>query len=246
VTDAPASTAPASTVPASTVPSNTAPRRRDPERRQRILAAAAELVAERGYHEVGMSDIGAAAGIVGSGIYRHFDGKSAVLVAMLDGVIDDLARATAQILARGLEPAQTLRALIAAHVRIALDDRMLMRVYHNEIASLPADDNRRLRRKQRIYLEEWVHVLSLLRPGTDDAVLRALVHAGIGAVHSTLFYSSGLPAPRLATLMAAAAEAVMFIPDSGPDSAPGMGPDTAPGADAGPARLGPTRTRLER
>ena len=34
-----------------------APRRRDPERRQRILAAAAELVAERGYHEVGMSDI---------------------------------------------------------------------------------------------------------------------------------------------------------------------------------------------
>ena len=55
------------------------PRRRDPERRQRILTAAAGLVAERGYHEVAMSDIGAAAGIVGSGIYRHFDGKSAVL-----------------------------------------------------------------------------------------------------------------------------------------------------------------------
>jgi hypothetical protein len=47
-------------------------------------------------------------------------------------------------------------------------------------------------------------------------VLRALVHAGIGAVHSTLFYSSGLPADRLAKLMAAAAEATMFIPDVGP------------------------------
>jgi AcrR family transcriptional regulator len=196
-----------------------APRRRDPERRQRILTAAAELVAERGYHEVGMSDIGAAAGIVGSGIYRHFDGKSAVLVAMFDRVIDDLTRASAQILSRGLEPAQTLREFIAAHVRITLEDRMLMRVYHNEIASLPVDDNRRLRRKQRIYLEEWVHILNVLRPEVDDAVLRTLVHAGIGAVHSTLFYSSGVPADRLAQLMAAAAEATMFIPTLDPDVA---------------------------
>ncbi len=207
-----------------------APRRRDPERRQRILTAAAELVAERGYHDVGMSDIGAAAGIVGSGIYRHFDGKSAVLVAMLDGVIDDLTRAAAEIGARGLDPAQTLTELIAAHVRITLEDRMLMRVYHNEIASLPADDNRRLRRKQRIYLEEWVHVLDLLRPESDDAVLRALVHAGVGAVHSTLFYSSGLPIDRLATLMATAAEAVLFIPDVSPDA----NPDANPNPDAVP------------
>jgi AcrR family transcriptional regulator len=165
-----------------------------------------------------MSDIGAAAGIVGSGIYRHFDGKSAVLVAMFDRVIDDLTRAAAEILSRRLEPAQTLRELIAAHVRITLEDRMLMRVYHNEIASLPAEDNRRLRRKQRIYIEEWVHVLDVLRPEADDAVLRALVHAGIGAVHSTLFYSSGLPAGRLAKLMAAAAEATMFIPGVGDDA----------------------------
>jgi len=199
-------------------PASTAPRRRDPERRQRILAAAAELVAERGYHEVGMSDIGAAAGIVGSGIYRHFDGKSAVLVAMFDRVIDDFTRGAAEILSRGLDPAQTLRELIAAHVRITLEDRMLMRVYHNEIASLPAEDNRRLRRKQRIYIEEWVHILDVLRPEEDDAVLRALVHAGIGAVHSTLFYASGLPARRLAKLMAAAAEATLFIPTSDADA----------------------------
>jgi AcrR family transcriptional regulator len=171
------------------------PRRRDPERRQRILTAAAGLVAERGYHEVAMSDIGAAAGIVGSGIYRHFDGKSAVLVALFDRVIDDLTRDSAEILARGLDPAATL-----------------MRVYHSEIASLPADDSRRLRRKQRLYIEEWVHVLELLRPEADDAALRALVHAAIGAVQSTLFYSSGLPGERLAALLTAAARATLFVP----------------------------------
>lgn len=189
-----------------------APRRRDPERRQRILTAAAGLVAERGYHEVAMSDIGAAAGIVGSGIYRHFDGKSAVLVALFDRVIDDLTRDSGEILARGLDPSQTLAELIDAHVRIVLEDRTLMRVYHTEIASLPADDSHRLRRKQRLYLEEWVHVLELLRPEADDAALRSLVHAAIGAVHSTLFYASGLPGERLAALMAAAARATLFVP----------------------------------
>ena len=187
------------------------PRRRDPERRQRILAAAAGLVAERGYHEVAMSDIGAAAGIVGSGIYRHFDGKSAVLVALFDRVIDDLTRDSGVILARGLDPSQTLTELIDAHVRIVLEDRTLMRVYHTEIASLPAEDSHRLRRKQRLYIEEWVHVLELLRPEADDAALRSLVHAAIGAVHSTLFYASGLPAERLAALMAAAARATLFV-----------------------------------
>lgn len=190
-------------------------RRRDPERRQRILAAAAELVAERGYHEVAMSDIGAAAGIVGSGIYRHFDGKSAVLVAMFDRVIDDLTRDAAEILDRGLSPGQTLRELVRAHVRIVLQDHTLMRVYYTEIANLPADDSRRLRRKQRLYIEEWVHVLELLRPELSDAVRRSLVHAAIGAISSTLFYRSGLPAVQLAELMSAVADAALFTTDAG-------------------------------
>jgi AcrR family transcriptional regulator len=45
-------------------------RARDPERREKILRAAAELFAGRGYHAVSVADIGAAAGIVGSGWRR--------------------------------------------------------------------------------------------------------------------------------------------------------------------------------
>lgn len=67
-------------------------RTRDPARKERILAAAADLVARHGYHAVSMADIGAVAGITGAGIYRHFDSKSAVLVALFDRVIDGLVR----------------------------------------------------------------------------------------------------------------------------------------------------------
>ena len=115
-------------------------RRRDPRRRQRILRAAAELVAERGYHEVGMADIGAAAGITGPAIYRHFDGKSAVLVAMFDHVIDDLSREASEIVASGGDALATLRGLIQTQVRFVLRDRTLAQVYHNEVANLPDED----------------------------------------------------------------------------------------------------------
>jgi AcrR family transcriptional regulator len=185
-------------------------RRRDPRRRQRILTAAANLVAQRGYHDVAMSDIGAAAGITGSGIYRHFTGKPAVLVAMFDRVIDDLSREAAQIVTGGGDPRTALRDLVGTQVRFVLSERTLAQVYHNEITNLPDDDRHRLRRKQRLYVEEWVHVLAIQRPDVSDAELRALVHAAIGAIQSVLFYQSGLPDERLARLMGSAAEAVLF------------------------------------
>jgi AcrR family transcriptional regulator len=191
-------------------PGRAAKRRRDPHRRQRILTAAATLVAERGYHDVGMADIGAAAGITGSAVYRHFDSKSAVLVAMFDAVVDDLAREAGEIAAGPADPLTALRGLIQTQVRFVLRDGALARVYHNEATSLPADDLHRLRRKQRLYLEEWVHALAQLRPGDGDAVLRALVHASVGAIQSTLFFHTGLPEQQLADLMAAVAEAALF------------------------------------
>jgi len=191
-------------------------RRRDPDRRQRILEAAASLVAERGYHEVGMIDIGAAAGITGSAIYRHFDAKSDVLVTMFDQVIDDLSSGAARAAESTSEPLQALRSLIQGQLRFVLDDRTLAQVYYHEIASLPAEDRRRLRRKQRLYLEEWVHQLAALRPGASDAELRARVHAAIGAIQSVLRYQSGLAADQLERVIADSAELVLVGGSDGP------------------------------
>jgi AcrR family transcriptional regulator len=185
-------------------------RRRDPDRRQRILDAAADLVAERGYHEVGMTDIGAAAGITGSAIYRHFDGKSDVLVTMFDRVIDDLSGGAAAIAESTADPLLALRALIQGQIRFVIDDRTLAQVYYHEIANLPTEDRRRLRRKQRLYLEEWVHQLAVLRTGASDAELRARVHAAIGAIQSLLRYQSGLAADQLEGVIAAGAELVLI------------------------------------
>jgi len=191
-------------------------RRRDPERRQRILAAAADLVAARGYHEVGMTEIGAAAGITGPAIYRHFGGKSDVLVTMFDRVIDDLTAGARAIAGSGAGPQDALRALIADQLSFVAAHRTLAQVYYYEVANLPAGDRQRLRRKQRAYLDEWVRQLSLARPGACDAALRARVHAAIGAIQSVLQYRSSLPAAELDDLITGIAAAILA-----PAAAPG-------------------------
>jgi AcrR family transcriptional regulator len=185
-------------------------RRRDPDRRQRILTAAADLVAARGYHEVGMTDIGAAAGITGPAIYRHFGGKSDVLVTMFDAVIDELLAGAAAIVHRDAGPAEALRALIAGQLTFVVRDRTLAQVYYYEIANLPGEDRRRLRRKQRRYLDQWVRQLALARPGAPEPELRGLVHAAIGAIQSVLQYHSALPATELSKLIAGCAEQILL------------------------------------
>jgi AcrR family transcriptional regulator len=171
---------------------------RDPGRKQRILAAAAALGARRGFHAISMTDIGAEAGIVGSGIYRHFGSKTSILVAMLDQVMDRIATGGADIMAAGGSDAFVLSELVRDHITVAIEDREVLAVYHHEVHTLPEDDRRRLRRRQRHYIEDWVHLLAPLRTDLADGELRLAVHAAIGAIQSTLFFRSGLPGDRLA------------------------------------------------
>ncbi|MBJ7337561.1 TetR/AcrR family transcriptional regulator [Mycolicibacterium sp.] len=186
-------------------------RTRDPERKNRILLAAADLVARKGFHAVSIAEIGTAAGITGSGVYRHFESKSAVLVALFDRVIDELLRDEQRILEDTPELGRALDLLIAGQVEFVVGDRELAQVYYNEINNLPEDDRRRLRRKQRLYLEEWVHLVNEQREDLTDTDARAVVHAVIGAIQSPLFHNTGLEQARLRVLLTEAARAILGI-----------------------------------
>ena len=191
-------------------------RRRDPGRRERILSAAAQLAVRHGFHTVGMAEIGAEAGIVGSGIYRHFDSKDAILVALLDRVMTRLEDGARDALARPGGDREMLSALVRDHIRVAIEDRSVLAVYHREVHTLPEEDRRRLRRSQRHYVEDWVHTLAPLRRDLSDGELRLLVHAAIGAIQSTLFFRSGLAPQRLGELLDGTAHACLGVDPAGP------------------------------
>ncbi|TNC29758.1 TetR/AcrR family transcriptional regulator [Amycolatopsis alkalitolerans] len=187
------------------------PARRDPTRKARILAASAELISRHGYHAVGLAEIGTAAGIVSTGVYRHFASKSAILAALLRQVMDLLGDAGREIVLNAADDRTAVTELVRHHVRVAIHDRRILQVYHLEARNLPDEDLRRLRRAQRHYVEEWVAVVAPLRPGLTDGEVRVLVHAAIGSVQSILFHNSGLSEDQLTKLLRATAHACLGV-----------------------------------
>ncbi|MDH6285017.1 TetR/AcrR family transcriptional regulator [Prescottella agglutinans] len=186
-------------------------RRRDPDRKEKILAAAAELVAQRGFHAVSMADIGARVGVSGAAVYRHFDNKATLLLALFDRSLDGLLREESAIVGGREDVPGALRALIERQVDFVVDEREFARVYYREVDQLSPDDQVRLRRKQRHYVEEWVHVVQELDRSLDESSARVLVHATIGTIQSALVHNVGMPDDRLKTMLRRAAYAVVGI-----------------------------------
>ncbi len=188
---------------------NSPARTRDPARRERILLAAAQVLAGNGYAAANLTDIGAAAGIGGTGIYRHFRNKAALAAALLDRLLDQLVSHATAITAENPDPERALDALVLDHLQTAINDRELFQIYLRESAILPPDDLRRIRRKMRRYVDEWVSVMSQLYPGASDAELRTTIQAAIGALQSMLNFDARLPRERLCEILVAAAHAVL-------------------------------------
>ncbi|GAA2469600.1 hypothetical protein GCM10010406_01250 [Streptomyces thermolineatus] len=164
-------------------------------RREQILREAARLFADRGFHGVGVDEIGAAVGISGPGLYRHFAGKDAMLAELLVGISERLLAGGRMRIEEADGPEQALDALVRGHIDFALDDRPLITLHDRELDRLREDDRKQVRRLQRAYVELWVQVVRELRPGLGETEARVAVHAVFGLLNSTphLGTRGGLP-----------------------------------------------------
>jgi AcrR family transcriptional regulator len=194
--------------PAAKRPAQT--RRRTSVRRLELIAAAARLFAARGYYAVTVDDLGEALGLSGPALYRHFPSKEALLVAVFDQAVQQQREQIRDVLSEAADPTSALEAIVRLHIRLALDQRETMAVWRQEFHHLPDAESRRLRRAQRLYVEEWVHVLQELRPELNDAGVRAMVHGVLGLLHSASDFESGLPDEGVMNLLMSMAVAAVF------------------------------------
>ncbi|NUW44013.1 TetR/AcrR family transcriptional regulator [Nonomuraea rhodomycinica] len=189
------------------------PTRNRGNRRAEILDAAARLFAARGFHGVSIEDIGAAVGVSGPALYRHFAGKEALLAEMLLDVSSRLRESAAAVVTSVATPAassaETLDALLDVQITFALEQPALITVHDRELGNVPEPHRRRIRRLQRLYVEEWVTVLAELHPGCPAARLRAATHAVFGLLNSTPHSAGELPARDMRPLLRAMARAAV-------------------------------------
>ncbi|MDT5067506.1 MAG: hypothetical protein QOK02_3661 [Mycobacterium sp.] len=170
---------------ATSTPAETRRSKAKSDRRSQLVAAAERLVAERGFLAVRLEDIGAAAGVSGPAIYRHFPNKEALLVELLVGISARLLAGARDVVERAQTPADALDGLIDFHLDFALGESDLIRIQDRDLGHLPVSAKRQVRKSQRQYVEIWVQVQRDLDPTLAEGDARLAAHAIFGLLNST-------------------------------------------------------------
>ncbi|NUR30603.1 MAG: TetR family transcriptional regulator [Catenulispora sp.] len=212
------------------------------DRREKILAAAARLFWDRGYHAVTMEEIGAAAGIAGPSIYSHFAGKTDLLrtiterigerlrLTLTEGAAASAAETSASADASPVRdratgqagdpsastpPTESLSALAARYISTVRTSRDLVAAYFTEGHNLPDRDRADTRRFQRAYTAHWAALLSSARPDLSPEEIRIRVLAAFAVVNDTARTRRLMDRPGLAGQLRAVMLAVLLTPTSG-------------------------------
>jgi AcrR family transcriptional regulator len=155
----------------------------DLDRRDELLVAAAQLFAQRGYHSVGVDDVGTAVGMAGPSIYHHFASKLDVIVALITRGANQLLESTAEALVGTHNDTDALHALLNAYVSFSLTHSHLMDVLITELPFLHEPHRTAFRETQRHYLDQWLDVLVRLHPERTRAHLRVYLQAALTVIN---------------------------------------------------------------
>lgn len=168
------------------------PSPRTPSRRQQILAVAADLFAQYGFRGVSVAELGAACGVSGPALYKHFRSKDQMLAEMLVSISQELLRVGRQ----RVEDGGGLEELVDWHITFALANKPLIVVQDRDWSALPLEAREQVRGLQREYVDLWAAVLRTRRPRLDGHQALARVHAAFGLLNSTP-HSAVLPDPQM-------------------------------------------------
>ncbi|MER5862173.1 TetR/AcrR family transcriptional regulator [Kitasatospora sp. NPDC002040] len=152
-------------------------------RREELLAAAARLFHQRGFDNVSTDELGAAVGIAGPSVYKHFDTKAELLAAALVRGRERLWHEVAGAIASAGAPADALDAGLRAYVDFARRHVDYLGVTVSETERLAEPDRKVAIDTRRDFLRTWVVLLRQVRPEYDKAEARIRVHAMFSLVN---------------------------------------------------------------
>lgn len=174
-------------------------------RRRELIAVAAELFLQHSYDAVTIEMIAARAGITGPGLYRHFQNKQALLIAVLEEPTQIVHEFAKRIGETTTEPKAAIVAMVESHIRLILKGPPSTLIFTKNEHALPEQDRRRIRREMALYAEEWVSVLIPLRPDLSEPEARLLTQAVFSMLNTAATLKKGLNEESIFSIMRQAA-----------------------------------------
>ncbi|WP_051342954.1 TetR/AcrR family transcriptional regulator [Pseudonocardia spinosispora] len=152
------------------------PRPRSEGTRLRILDAAAQVLAERGYASTRISDIAARAQLRAGSVYHHFPSKDELIEEVLRFGVTTTHRRVHQRLSAlpdDAAPIDRLAAAMAAHLQTMIELDVLVRAHTQVYGQLPDAMRRRVRTHRLAYGALWS---DLIGAAIEDGALRDDIH----------------------------------------------------------------------
>ena len=170
-------------------------------RREQILAAAAELFAERGYIATGIDEIGAAAGITGGGVYRHFESKLEVFREVVAPILKRRAERVAAIAEETSSPKKALQMLVDNLIDAIQEDRSITAALWREFRHLDVEGETWFDRIHALHTREFARNLLEIFPNLSKAEAEARTQAFFGVAFSAAEFEGPLSREDLRRLL---------------------------------------------
>jgi TetR/AcrR family fatty acid metabolism transcriptional regulator len=101
-------------------------------KRQRILRAAIEVFARKGYFAARMTDVATAADVADGTLYLYFEGKEHLLISIFDDIMKRFVERLRVETAELSDPIEKLRTVVRIHLEVLGRDRSLAHVLQIE------------------------------------------------------------------------------------------------------------------
>lgn len=192
-------------------------------RRDEILRAAVKLFRAHGIDGVGIDAIGAAVGMSGPALYRHFPGGKPELLAAAFEAAGVQLLAALEAGEGDATAEERLAAVVDGYVEVALGSSDLIGLYLDEAHALPARLRQRLAEGLRDYLDHWAALVLEARPGLAPDQAELLAHGAVAMVNAAVQRPSRLARARQRDLLRALALDVLLVtpvPATAPRGAP--------------------------
>jgi AcrR family transcriptional regulator len=135
--------------------------------RERILACAVELFAAHGYDATSVQQVVARAGVTKGALYHYFAAKEDLLFEIYHSLLTDQLASLDAIVARGADPAATLREIIRSLAETTSENSRAVAVFSREASRLDEERWQTLRAEWRRYQDT---VRGIIRDAQDSGV----------------------------------------------------------------------------
>ena len=141
-------------------------------KRNKILEAATNVFAEKGFHQAKMDEIAQRAQVAKGTLYYNYSSKSKLFAATVTGGMDEIMASIGRELESELPFIEHFRLLVSCTIRLYLHHSEVTRIYTNELSSgIDTETLDEIREARQRFI---VFISDIIRTGQEKGYLKPL------------------------------------------------------------------------